>query len=84
MKMKEDWQLMDFCLVPYRDSNTQILSAVDDIQMLLDDHVVKTHTMKGSPFISPFVKEVEDWEVTLVSYDFNVLNDVALQIKSKM
>uniref|UniRef100_H2YSD8 AAA+ ATPase domain-containing protein n=1 Tax=Ciona savignyi TaxID=51511 RepID=H2YSD8_CIOSA len=64
-KMKQDWATMDFGLVPYRDSNLKILSAVDDIQMLLDDHVVKTHTMKGSPFIEPFVEEIEAWENTL-------------------
>ena len=71
LKMKEDWDLVDFGLVPYRDTNTQILSAVDDIQMLLDDHVVKTHTMKGSPFIAPFVEEIEAWETTLVSTPFH-------------
>ena len=65
--MKQDWETIEFGLVPYRDSNVKILSAVDDIQNLLDDHVVKTHTMKGSPFIEPFVEEIDQWEKTLVS-----------------
>ncbi|XP_076804480.1 dynein axonemal heavy chain 3-like isoform X3 [Clavelina lepadiformis] len=64
-KMKDDWELVHFGMVPYRDSDVQILSAVDDIQMLLDDHVVKTHTMKGSPFITPFLDEIDEWENTL-------------------
>nr|XP_026694595.1 dynein heavy chain 3, axonemal isoform X2 [Ciona intestinalis] len=64
-RMKKDWDTVDFVLVPYRDSNLKILSSVDDIQMLLDDHIVKTHTMKGSPFIEPFVDEIASWENAL-------------------
>jgi len=69
MKMKNDWESVDFGLVQYRDTELKILSAVDDIQMLLDDHVVKTHTMKGSPFIEPFVDEIDAWENKLVGED---------------
>ena len=72
--MKEDWKAVEFGLVSYRDTDVKILSAVDDIQNLLDDHVVKTHTMKGSPFIEPFVDEIEQWEKTLVSIKSNSLD----------
>uniref|UniRef100_A0A1Y1JUH1 Dynein heavy chain linker domain-containing protein n=1 Tax=Photinus pyralis TaxID=7054 RepID=A0A1Y1JUH1_PHOPY len=65
-KMVAEWADIEFTIAPYRDTGTYILSAIDDIQVLLDDHLVKTQTMKNSPYIKPFEKQMIAWEAKLV------------------
>ncbi|KAM5227717.1 LOW QUALITY PROTEIN: dynein axonemal heavy chain 3 [Ctenodactylus gundi] len=71
-KMKSDWANLTFNFVKYRDTDTSILCAIDDIQLLLDDHTVKTQTMCGSPYVKPIETECRKWEEKLVRVQENL------------
>ncbi|XP_063282951.1 dynein axonemal heavy chain 12 [Pelobates fuscus] len=64
--MQESWDNISFNTNAYRDSGVSILSAVDEIQTTLDDQIIKTQTMRGSPFIKPYEKEIKQWEERLI------------------
>ncbi|GFR74158.1 dynein heavy chain 12, axonemal-like [Elysia marginata] len=66
-KMTSEWEEMFLMLNAHKgDPNVMVVGGVDDIQTVLDDHIVKTQTMRNSPFVKPFEKDVKEWEATLL------------------
>ena len=58
-KMQSEWEDVMLNLATYRDTGISIMSSVEEVQALLDDHIVKTQTMRNSPFIKPFEAEIK-------------------------
>uniref|UniRef100_A0A670IKF9 Dynein axonemal heavy chain 12 n=1 Tax=Podarcis muralis TaxID=64176 RepID=A0A670IKF9_PODMU len=64
--MMDTWDSISFQISLYRETGVNILCAVDEIQTILDDQIIKTQTMRGSPFIKPFEKQMKEWEDRLI------------------
>ena len=65
-KMFGEWQPLEFMLKEYRDTGTHIMAGSEEVQALLDDHIVKSQTMQGSPAIIPFEARAKAWSAKLV------------------
>ena len=63
--MMAEWAVIEYDVKAYKTSGTYIVGGIDDIITLLDDHIVKTQTMRGSPYIKPIEKEIKEWEYKL-------------------
>lgn len=50
-----------------RDTGVGILTGLDDIQQQLDDHILKSQTMRGSPYVKAFEADMVAWEEKLIS-----------------
>ena len=70
--MKEEWEPMAFNCKDWRGSFILDGESIEGIQTLLDDHIVKTQTMKGSPFAKVFEKEIVSWESQLLTLQENM------------
>ena len=62
--MRENWQTVEYSTSAYKETGTFVLQGqgVEDIQLMLDDHTIKTQTMRSSPFARPLAASLKAWE----------------------
>lgn len=67
-KMKMDWEDINADVKPWKQTGTYTVGggSVEEIQTLLDDQIVKTQTMKGSPYAKIFEHLISEWEDQLI------------------
>lgn len=82
-KMKSEWVGVEFEFKEWKATGTYILGSgpVEEVQTLLDDHIVKSQAMVASPYAEPFRDEVIEWEQKLNSMQDII--DVLLKVQSK-
>ncbi|KAF2899449.1 hypothetical protein ILUMI_06723 [Ignelater luminosus] len=61
LKMQAEWEGVYFKTSVYKDTGINILTQLDDVQVILDDHIIKTLTMRGSVFVKPYETQVKTW-----------------------
>ena len=81
-KMEEEWKPLEFSAIECPGKDSYILSgeAVENIQAALDDHIIKTQTMKGSPYAKFMLERIQKWEVDLLKTQDNL--DLWLKVQS--
>ena len=50
----------------YKNTGTYVVKGSDEVNALLDDHIVQVQAMSFSPFKGPFEERIEEWEKQLV------------------
>eukprot|EP00924_Labyrinthula_sp_SR-Ha-C_P016847 augustus_masked-scaffold_6-processed-gene-16.9-mRNA-1 protein AED:0.16 eAED:0.16 QI:0/0/0/1/1/1/4/0/3086 len=53
-KMETEWEDIYFDVLDYKDTGHKILKAMDDVEQILDDHIVKTTAIKTSRYVIQF------------------------------
>ena len=61
-KMQREWKGLNFSLESYKSTGSFILKQADEILTLLDDQLMKTQAVKGSPYIKCFEARARKWE----------------------
>ncbi|KAG5868936.1 Dynein heavy chain 1, partial [Gonioctena quinquepunctata] len=69
-KMIAEWATNRLDLNPYKDTGTYIMKIPDEIQQMLDDHIVLTQQLSFSPFKGPFEEKIDAWEEKLKITDY--------------
>ncbi|KAG0598749.1 hypothetical protein M758_12G097900 [Ceratodon purpureus] len=67
-QMESDWQPLIFEYSLYKNTGCNILKGgpIEEAQLLLDEHIVKTQNMLASPFAAPFEEHLTRWLNSLV------------------
>lgn len=57
--MISEWEHVFFITIPYKDTRVSILTQLDDVLALLEEHIIKIQAMRGSAFIKLIENEVK-------------------------
>jgi dynein heavy chain, axonemal len=70
--MFKDWEPLEFTPSDCKGTYKLGGESIELIQQTLDDHLIKTQTMKGSPYARYFIDDILKWEEQLIKTQENV------------
>ena len=56
------WSECEFEVLDYRSTGTGVIKISEEVNSLLDDHIVLTQQFSFSPYKGPFEERIMDWE----------------------
>lgn len=67
-EMEGEWKNIEIGLKEWADTKTFVIhgESVDELTTILDDHIIKTQTMKGSSSAKVFEARINNWERDLL------------------
>ena len=66
MAMRKEWHNLTFELFLYKDTGVPIVRGVENINALIDDHLVKIQTILSSPYVTHIERQCRTWEQKLL------------------
>ena len=81
-RMRGEWAPVELELKTWKDTGTSILTgtSVDEVQALLDDHIVKAQTMMASRYAKPLIGDIKAWVDAL--QEIQAVLDVWLKVQA--
>ena len=79
-RMQDEWSDIRFEYIPYRDSDLCVLTGIEEIQALVDDHILRSQTMHASPYVLPLEPMLHSWEEQLITIQDTM--DVWIKVQS--
>ncbi|KAK2581073.1 hypothetical protein KPH14_006115 [Odynerus spinipes] len=80
-KMMSEWDDVVFETVQFKDSGVEILTQLDDIQTLLEEHIVKIQAMRGSAFVKLIRDDVEGFYQKLLRMQATIEEWTKVQVQ---
>ena len=66
------WEPLTFAPIELKGTYKLGGDCIEELQQTLDDHLIKTQTMKGSPFAKYFLDSIIEWEDILMKTQDNL------------
>ena len=60
--MRKEWRDIKMNIVAHKNTETYILKDSEDILAILDEQLVKTQSMRSSPYCKPIEKKAKSWD----------------------
>lgn len=64
--MRKEWTTQRFKLLQYKTTGVKIIGGVEDVNTLIDDHLVKTQVILSSPYVGHIESQAKGWEEKLL------------------